>query len=147
MRKNTEPIFWLIWGTMAIAIVLFFAFALWPLQPIRIDEVKILNKGNTLKAGDHVDFRMYGFKDTDKPSKVIYQLVNDRVTTYTTVEGNLPRGTTEYGKVLPTSRGDIPGEYYMRVSMTTNYFGLRDVTVAKNSAPFQMKPCVPRGSK
>jgi hypothetical protein len=139
MRKYKDISFWLIWATMMCVIFVAIGFAAYPLKPVTLNKIEILDADNTITAGEPVHFTVWGMKHTDRPSKVIYQLVNTRVTTYSAVEGNLAKGTDHYSKSLPTSKYDMAGTYYIRTTVSVKYFGgLREVTVAKDSAPFTM---------
>jgi hypothetical protein len=149
MKRKGDAIFRLIWGTMVLAIVVIVAFATYPLNPVELDEVVILDDDNTIVAGEPVHFKVKGLKNTDRTSHVIYQLVNSRITTYTPIEGNLPIGTKEYGKCLPTSVSDMPGQYHIRVTISVPYFGgLREPTVSKDSNKFTIvSPITQRGKQ
>jgi hypothetical protein len=146
-RKN-EIVFWLIWGTMICIIVAIVGFATWPLKPVDLTAVELIDSiddgkdipviNPTIIAGNPVHFMVRGMKHTDRPSKVIYQLVNTRVTTYSVIEGNLGKGTDHYPKALPTSKYDMSGIYYVRTTICVNYWGIRDVCVMKDSNTFTM---------
>ena len=109
-----------------------------PLTPIEIHSVKILNPGNIVKAGDHIIYAVDATKYTDRPARILRQLVNDRVTHYTPIESNIPTGKKRRTSTLITSKGDPPGEYYIKYTLVYRYFGFRDVAVSTESDRFMI---------
>jgi len=126
---------------LAICMLPFLALVgivLWPYNPLTIHSVSILNKNNTVMAGEKVLYAADVTKHTSRAGKVIRQLLNSRVITYTAIEGNVDTGRKIVKNYLETSSGDLPGQYYMRFTVVYTYFGFWEVTVAENSKPFTM---------
>jgi hypothetical protein len=111
---------------------------LWPYNPLTINSVNIINPGNTVIAGENVLYSADVVKHTNKPGKVIRQLINSRVITYSAIDGNIDQGGRIVNNYLETSAADLPGYYYMKFTAVYTYFGFWEVTVSANSKLFQM---------
>jgi hypothetical protein len=128
----------LLFGLSVLPFFALVGIVLWPYDPLTINSVTIENAGNTVIAGERVYYAVNVVKRTAKVGTVIRQLINSRVITYSPLDGNIDTGQKIVRNYLETSYGDLPGEYMMRFTVTYTYFGFWDVTVAKNSPPFNM---------
>jgi hypothetical protein len=121
---------------------------LYPWNPLDIHCVKITNPGGKVVAGTPVTYAVDITKKVSIPGRVLRQLINERVITYTAYEGNVPKGRRIIAADMNTSVGDMPGKYYLRWTVTYSYFGFYDVPVAKDSEVFELvAPPVVRGDK
>jgi hypothetical protein len=127
----------LLFGLSVLPFFALVGIVLWPYDPLTINSVAIENKGPII-AGTPVYYAVNVEKHTPKVGTVIRQLINSRVITYSPLDGNIDTGVKIVRNYLETSPGDLPGEYVMRFTVTYTYFGFWDVTVAKNSPPFNM---------
>ena len=135
------------WQTKFLAILLmlglvpFFTvvvLATIPLCPVTFNSVTIANPNKTVKAGEKILYIVDSVKHTDKPAKIIRQLINERTIFYTAIDGNVPPGASLRGYTLTTSTADIPGVYYLRETRIYKYFFFRDVAVAADSEHFMI---------
>ena len=109
---------------------------LWPYYPLKVTSFTVENKQPFI-LGTPVIVKLVGYKNTDKPVKIICQMINSRSILYSPVEGSLPRGPVNRERVLETSVGDLPGTYYVRCTHVYTYFGFWDVIVPVESVPFE----------
>lgn len=123
---------------MLLPLVALVLMLVWPLTPIEIRCLKITNQ-TTIIAGDQIHYAIDMTKYINVPGKVIRQLVNERVTTYSPIDGNVSPGTRILRSSINTSPSDMPGAYKLRWSVTYTYWGFRDVTVSAESEPFTMR--------
>lgn len=112
--------------------------AIMPLDPIDVHSIKVMNPGNMVVAGDAIIYSVDATKHTEKPARILRQLINDRTTHYTPIESNVPAGRKARTSTLVTSKNDPLGEYYIHYTLVYRYFGFRDVSVSKDSEPFMM---------
>jgi hypothetical protein len=109
-----------------------------PLNPLEVRSIKITNPNRIVVAGEQVHYAVDATKYTNKPCKILRQLINERTTHYTMIESNIPTGTKSRGSSLNTAEGDMPGTYYIRWTAIYNYFNFREVVITKDSETFEM---------
>lgn len=112
--------------------------SLMPLKPADILSIKIINPNNKLYAGESLYYIPEILKYTNRPSKIIKQLLNERAIFYTAVDSNLPIGKSVRVESIKTSTGDMPGKYFLNYTIVYNYFGFRDITVTAYSDMFEI---------
>ena len=140
-RKKRNHVDKVVFGILLACIAPFLTIiimAVMPLDPIDIHGIKILNPDRVVTAGSHIIYAVDATKHTNKPARILRQLVNDRTTHYTPIESNIPVGRKIRTSTLITSTGDPPGEYYIQYTLVYRYFGFRDVSVSKDSEPFMI---------
>ena len=137
--RYTKTIMYMV-AAVLIAILLppvvYLVLMVWPLNPIEIKSVKILNENNIVRIGEDIRFRVHYVKHTDKHGLVVRQLINDRVVNYTPHISSVPKGEDEGVGVLKTGPGDVPGHYHVNYTVIYEYFGFRKVSTSAVSDEF-----------
>ena len=139
MRRSDWPIpiaSQILLAGVVVPILVLLSIIWWPYQPLKIHKIDVLN--SQVVSGAPIEFRITYTKYTDKPAKIITQLINDRVVYYTPIESNVPIGYGSKIVSLPTSIGDMPGKYMMRRTYVYTYFGFWEVSVVGKSPWFQI---------
>ena len=112
--------------------------AIVPLNPLEVRSITVINPNKTVVAGTPMNYLVDATKYTDKPCRIIRQLINERTINYTAVDSNIPVGSKKRAVNLSTAEGDMPGVYYMRWTAIYTYFCFREVIVTANSEPFEI---------
>jgi hypothetical protein len=110
----------------------------WPLNPIELKSVTILNEGKRVKIGTSILFKVHYIKHTDKAGTVYRQLINDRVVNYSPHISAVPSGEAKRIGFIRTSNGEMPGKYQVNYTVVYEYFGFRDVVTNKLSDEFEI---------
>ena len=136
--RNTKIIYMVAGVLISILIpqFVYMALVVWPLNPIELKSVKILNEDNTVRIGEDIRFQVHYIKHTDKEGKVVRQLINDRVVNYTPHISHVPKGEAKGVGFLKTGPGDIPGKYRVNYTVIYEYFGFRKVHASAVSDVF-----------
>lgn len=123
-----------------ITLPMLFVIALswWPLHPLELKSVKVMNFDNRVTIGQPILFQVHYIKHIDKHGIIIRQLVNDRVINYTPIVSNVGLGESKGIGRIKTSAGDIPGKYHIKYSVVYEYWGFRDVVVSALSDEFEL---------
>jgi len=108
------------------------------LNPIEVKSIIVVNHDKKVVAGTTLHYIIDSVKYTDKPCKIIRQLINERTIHYTSIESNIPPGESKRRGELNTAKSDMIGRYYMRWTAIYTYFYFRDVIVTVDSEPFEM---------
>ncbi|MDD4877394.1 MAG: hypothetical protein PHQ86_09810 [Dehalococcoidales bacterium] len=109
-----------------------------PLKPAEILSIKVINTDNKLYAGEVLYYIPEILKYTNRPARIIKQLLNERAIYYTAVDSNLPMGKSVRVESIKTSTGDMPGKYFLSYTIVYNYFGFRDIIVTARSNVFEI---------
>ena len=138
MRKSCNPTLYVLSGMVLISALVLAALNYWPLNPIELKEVKILNADNIVRIGQPILFRVTFTKHTEKPGLIIRQLINDRVINYTGIMSRFPKGDGQGIGRIHTSKGDVPGSYHIKYSVVYKYFGFREIATSAISDEFEL---------
>jgi hypothetical protein len=110
----------------------------WPLTPLEIKSVTILNKDKKVLQGEELLFEVAYVKHTNLSGTVYRQLINDRVINYSPHVSSVPLGEAKRVGYLRISKTDCPGGYQLNYTVIYKYFGFREVVVSKLSDKFQV---------
>ena len=110
----------------------------WPLNPLELKSVTILNEDKRVVAGGKVVFEVHYVKHTDMAGKVVRQLINNRVINYAPHVSDIPSCEAKRVGTLKTNRADEPGTYMVNYTVIYRYFGFREVAVSKLSDEFEL---------
>ena len=127
-------------GVIVIPTLTFLVLIFWPLNPIEIKSVKIMNKNRTVVSGEDIIFQVHYVKHTKKHGKVYRQLLNDRVVNYRPHISSVPTGEKKGIGFLHTGDEEKPGLYQVSYTVVYRYFGFRDVSVTGLSDEFTVIP-------
>ncbi|MFA5397960.1 MAG: hypothetical protein WC346_18255 [Methanogenium sp.] len=138
MKRFCSPLIYILSGVILISAITLAVLNWWPLNPIELKEVKILNADNIVKIGHPILFRVSYAKHTSKHGFVVRQLINDRVVNYTTIASRVATGEGQKIGRIHTSVGDIPGTYHVKYTVVYKYFGFREVATSAVSDEFEL---------
>lgn len=138
MKRFCSPSIYILSGIVLISALVLAGLNWWPLNPIELKEIKIMNPDNIVRIGQPILFKVIFVKHTDKPGIVVRQLINDRVINYTPIMSRFPVGDGMGVGRIHTSKGDVPGAYHIKYSTIHKYFGFREVTTSAISDEFEL---------
>jgi hypothetical protein len=110
--------------------------AIVPLNPAEVRSITVTNPDKEVLAGTPMYYMVDSTKHTNRPCRIIRQLINERTIHYTPIYSNVPVGTKKRSGYLSTAENDMPGEYYMRWTAIYTYFYFREVVVVVDSDKF-----------
>jgi len=110
----------------------------WPLEPLEIHSVKIMNEGDKVAQGQELVFEVDYVKHNNMSGMVIRQLLNDRVINYSPHMSSVPKGAAKRRGYLKIGEVDSPGKYQLNYTVIYKYFGFREVVVSKLSNEFEV---------
>lgn len=140
--RNTKRIMYMVATILATLLTISLTYMLmsvWPLNPIEIKSVKILNPNNVVCIGDDILFQVHFIKHTDKCGRVVRQLINDRVINYTPHISSVPKEEDKGVGTLKTGPSDMPGRYQVSYTVIYEYFGFRKVSTSAVSDEFILR--------
>ena len=124
----------IIWRSLIAAFtvpsLIFLVLTFWPLNPLEIKSVTIMNLHKTATMGDDIIFQVHYVKRTGMHGKVYRQLINDRVINYRPHISSVPVGERKGIGVLHMGKEEVPGKYQVNYTVVYRYFGFREVSVS-----------------
>jgi len=118
--------------------LIYAALLWWPLNPIELKSVSIINADKMVFIGDEIFFQVHYVKNTDKNGIVYRQLIDGRVVNIAPHVSNVPKGEATRIGFIKTGPGDLPGRYRINYSVAYEYFGFRNVVVSAMSDEFNL---------
>lgn len=137
MKAIARAILVLVAATIATPLA-YLSMLWWPLNPIELKSVKIMNDNNKVIIGQELIFQVHYIKHTEKSGRVYRQLLDGRVVNLAPHISKVPVGEAAHLGFIRTGPGDLPGKYRINYTIIYEYFGFRDVVVSAMSDEFTL---------